>query len=58
MDKKEGAQMFGAEFAWAVVAGMGLIVVLTALELLGVAVAAMGETDGTNHRPVHAKRAA
>ena len=58
MDRKEGAQMFGAEFVWAVVAGIGLIVVLTALELLGVAVAAIGETGGTNHPPVHAKRAA
>jgi hypothetical protein len=58
MDRKEGAQMFAGEWVWAVVAGVGLIVVLTALELLGVAVAAIGETGGTNHRPVHAKRAA
>jgi hypothetical protein len=50
--------MFGAGWVWTVLAGIGLIVVLTALELLSVAIAAIGETGETIDRSVQAKRAA
>jgi hypothetical protein len=57
-DKKEGAQMFGAGWAWPVLTGIGLIVILAALELMSVVIAAMGEPVETPDRSVEAKRAA
>jgi hypothetical protein len=50
--------MFGAEWVWPVLAGIGLIVILAAFELLSVAIAGMGEPVETAGRSVEAKRAA
>src|SRR6516162_9131546 len=56
--ERRGAQMFGAGWVWPVLAGIGLIVVLAALELLSVAIATIGETGEAIDRSVETKRAA
>ena len=50
--------MFIAGWMWTVLAGIGLIVILAALELLSVAIGTIGETGEAIDRSVEAKRAA
>jgi hypothetical protein len=50
--------MFGTEWVWPILAIIGLIVVLTAFELLSILIADRWDADETRDRRVEPKRAA